>query len=182
MAPSAGLGVEYFRENSEQILADLKTHGCLWFRGFDLMKDEAGFRDWYEAVGLDPCLDPIHSSGLRKFLSKKDAMYEEVNKQSLRGHYIGLHNESTDQSGIHGRAETPLEDTVFAGAVHWYRLMVPHDNLDIRINVTELGPQHTSSVRVLTAWDRPPHEDYMDTVDVREREAGLEHPEEEVGA
>jgi len=95
VAPSAGLGVEYFRENSEQILKDLKTHGCLWFRGFDLMKDEAGFRDWYEAVGLDPCLDPIHTSGLRSFASQSDAIYEEVNKKSLSQHYIGLHQEST---------------------------------------------------------------------------------------
>jgi len=95
VAPSPGLGVEYFRENSEQIIADLKTHGCLWFRGFDLMKDEAGFRQWYEAVGLDPCLDPIHTSGLRSFASQSDAIYEEVNKQSLSQHYIGLHQEST---------------------------------------------------------------------------------------
>merc|ERR1719160_774125 len=44
---------------------------------------------------LNPCLDPIHSSGLRKFLSKHDGIYEEVNKQALAKHYIGLHNEAT---------------------------------------------------------------------------------------
>ena len=44
---------------------------------------------------LDPCLDPIHTSGLRKFASQKDGLYEEVNKQSLSQHYIGLHQEST---------------------------------------------------------------------------------------
>jgi hypothetical protein len=49
----------------------------------------------YEALGFDPCLDPLHSSGLRKFSSERDALYEEVNKPSLRGHYIGLHCEST---------------------------------------------------------------------------------------
>jgi len=49
----------------------------------------------HEALGLDPCLDPLHSSGLRKFASERDALYEEVNKPSLRQHYIGLHNEST---------------------------------------------------------------------------------------
>jgi hypothetical protein len=27
--------------------------------------------------------------------SRRDAVYEEVNKQSLAKHYIGLHNEST---------------------------------------------------------------------------------------
>ena len=44
---------------------------------------------------MEPCLDPLHSSGLRKFTSERDALYEEVNKPSLRGHYIGLHAEST---------------------------------------------------------------------------------------
>ena len=53
------------------------------FRGFDLMKDPDGFRTFWESLALDPCLDPIHSSGLRKFLSENDAVYEEVNKQSL---------------------------------------------------------------------------------------------------
>ena len=43
------------------------------------------------------CLDPIHSSGLRKFLSENDAVYEEVNKQSLSRHYIGLHQEMTER-------------------------------------------------------------------------------------
>ena len=49
----------------------------------------------YESLGLLPCLDPLHSSGLRKFASERDALYEEVNKPSLRQHYIGLHSEST---------------------------------------------------------------------------------------
>ena len=60
-------GVEYFREHSEDILAELEKTGCIWFRGFDLMKTEAGFRQFYEAVGLDPCLDPIHTSGYEVF-------------------------------------------------------------------------------------------------------------------
>ena len=59
------------------------------------MKTEQGFRQFYEAVGLDPCLDPIHTSGLRSFASQEDAIYEEVNKESLSRHYIGLHQEST---------------------------------------------------------------------------------------
>jgi hypothetical protein len=44
----------------------------------------------WETLGLAPCLDPIHSSGLRSFLSAKDGVYEEVNKQSLAKHYIGM--------------------------------------------------------------------------------------------
>jgi len=88
-------GASYFEENKVQIKADLLKYGAIWFRGFDLMKDVQGYRQMHEMMGLDPCLDPLHSSGLRKFASERDALYEEVNKASLRGHYIGLHCEST---------------------------------------------------------------------------------------
>ena len=88
-------GADYFRENKEMIRDKLLQHGAIWFRGFELMKSVKGHREMYEALGLDPCLDPLHSSGLRKFSSERDALYEEVNKPSLRGHYIGLHCEST---------------------------------------------------------------------------------------
>lgn len=88
-------GTEYFSKNKDKIRADLLKYGSVWFRGFDLMKSVKGHREMYESLGLDPCLDPLHSSGLRKFASERDALYEEVNKPSLRGHYIGLHCEST---------------------------------------------------------------------------------------
>jgi hypothetical protein len=42
------------------------------------MKGVAGHREMYEALELEPCLDPLHSSGLRKFASERDALYEEV--------------------------------------------------------------------------------------------------------
>ena len=90
-------GVAYFAERRDEIKDLLQKHGTVWFRDFDLMKNEEGFRAFWEALDLDPCLDPLHSSGLRKFLSKRDAVYEEVNKQSLSKHYIGLHNESTNK-------------------------------------------------------------------------------------
>ena len=48
------------------------------FRGFDLMKSVKGNREMHGALGLDPFLDPLHSSGLRKFASERDALYEEV--------------------------------------------------------------------------------------------------------
>lgn len=72
------MGVEYFTENKEQIRQDLLKYGAIWFRGFDLMKGVAGHREMYEALELEPCLDPLHSSGLRKFSSERDALYEEV--------------------------------------------------------------------------------------------------------
>jgi hypothetical protein len=90
-------GADYFTKNQVKLRADLLKYGAIWFRGFDLMKSVKGHRKMYEALGLDPCLDPLHSSGLRKFASERDALYEEVNKPSLRGHYIGLHCESTSK-------------------------------------------------------------------------------------
>jgi hypothetical protein len=88
-------GAQYFAKNKDRIRKELLKHGAVWLRGFDLMKSFNGYREMYEALGFDPCLDPLHSSGLRKFASERDAIYEEVNKPSLRGHYIGLHCEST---------------------------------------------------------------------------------------
>ncbi|KAL7558029.1 hypothetical protein ACA910_016480 [Epithemia clementina (nom. ined.)] len=89
------MGVQYFVDHKDEVRAALLQHGSVWLRGFDLMQTVQGFRQMYHALGLDPCLDPLHSSGLRKFASERDAVYEEVNKPSLRGHYIGLHCEST---------------------------------------------------------------------------------------
>jgi len=94
-AAENAMGAEYFSKNKVKIKAELLKYGAIWFRGFDLMKSVQGYRDMHEALGMDPCLDPLHSSGLRKFASERDALYEEVNKPSLRGHYIGLHCEST---------------------------------------------------------------------------------------
>jgi hypothetical protein len=74
------MGAAYFSENSEQIRADLLKYGAIWFRGFDLMKSVQGYREMHEAIGLEPCLDPLHSSGLRKFASERDGLYEEVSQ------------------------------------------------------------------------------------------------------
>tara|TARA_B110000305_G_C19414827_1_gene627401 strand:- start:1300 stop:1953 length:654 start_codon:yes stop_codon:yes gene_type:complete len=86
---------DWFASNREMLREELLENGSLWLRGFALPKSIAGHRELYESLGMTPCLDPLHSSGLRKFASERDAVYEEVNKESLRGHYIGLHMEST---------------------------------------------------------------------------------------
>ena len=77
-AADNALGAEYFSKNQKKIRAELLKYGAIWFRGFDLMKSVSGNREMHEALGLDPCLDPLHSSGLRKFASERDALYEEV--------------------------------------------------------------------------------------------------------
>jgi hypothetical protein len=88
------IGSEYFSKNKEMIRKELLQYGAVWFRGFDLMKSVKGHREMYEALGLDPCLDPLHSSGLRKFTSERDALYEEVRalasrRSSSRMHWTG---------------------------------------------------------------------------------------------
>jgi len=88
-------GFDYFVENKQMIMDHLKKHGAVLFQGFEVTKDPKGFREAWTALGLNPCLDPIHTSGLRSFLDQQNGVYEEVNKQSLAQHYIGLHNEST---------------------------------------------------------------------------------------
>ena len=74
-------GAQFFVDNKKKIRADLLKYGAIWFRGFDLMKSVQGHRIMYESLGLDPCLDPLHSSGLRKFSSERDALYEEVSQR-----------------------------------------------------------------------------------------------------
>ena len=75
------MGAEYFAKNKDKIKKDLLKYGAVWLRGFDLPKSVKGYREMYEALGLDPCLDPLHSSGLRKFASERDALYEEVSNR-----------------------------------------------------------------------------------------------------
>uniref|UniRef100_A0A7S4ST99 TauD/TfdA-like domain-containing protein n=1 Tax=Alexandrium monilatum TaxID=311494 RepID=A0A7S4ST99_9DINO len=91
----SGMEAEYFAQQREAIMEQLQRHGAILFRNFGMMKDAAGFRAMYEALQLNPCLDPIHTSGLREMVEKKDAVYEAVNKPSLAQHFVGLHNEST---------------------------------------------------------------------------------------
>jgi hypothetical protein len=71
-------GAAFFSDNADKIKEDLLKYGAVWFRGYDLMKSVKGYRAMHEALGIDPCLDPLHSSGLRKFASERDALYEEV--------------------------------------------------------------------------------------------------------
>ncbi|CAJ1339612.1 unnamed protein product [Effrenium voratum] len=86
---------EWFAAQREKIMKQLQEHGAIWFRNFESTQEADGFRAFYESLQLNPCLDPIHTSGLRAMEEKKHAVYEAVNKPSLAGHFVGLHNEST---------------------------------------------------------------------------------------
>mmetsp|Transcript_28870 Transcript_28870/g.47717 ORF Transcript_28870/g.47717 Transcript_28870/m.47717 type:complete len:477 (+) Transcript_28870:46-1476(+) len=90
-----GTEKQWVAAQKDKIMAQLQDHGAIWFRNFETTKQPDGFREFYEALQLNPCLDPIHTSGLRAMEEKKHAVYEAVNKPSLAGHFVGLHNEST---------------------------------------------------------------------------------------
>jgi len=83
----------YFRENKDQILADLQKHGAIVVRGFDLCKTPEGFERMWKALGMEACLDPLHSVAGRPVVSGKSAVYEAVNKPSRSKFYVGMHNE-----------------------------------------------------------------------------------------
>mmetsp|Transcript_112823 Transcript_112823/g.319576 ORF Transcript_112823/g.319576 Transcript_112823/m.319576 type:complete len:519 (-) Transcript_112823:126-1682(-) len=123
-------GRAYFAENRASILAGMQKHGAVWLRGFHSTKDIAGFRAFWEELGLLPCLDPIHSSGLRKFASERDAVYEEVNKPALAKHYIGLHEESSAR-----RAPAAAAFVSFKPASEWGGRFIVADGAEILANM-----------------------------------------------
>lgn len=92
---AAGSEEAFFAAKKQWFMEQLTDYGCLWFRNFKTTTDSSGFRSWYESLQLNPCLDPIHTSGLRNYEEKKDGVYETVNKPALSQHFVGLHNEST---------------------------------------------------------------------------------------
>lgn len=85
----------WFLANGKQIKDDMETYGAVVFRGFSLMKTQKGFEAYYEAIGMKPCLDPLHSVSARPTAdgNKNSAVYEAVNKESRKNFFIGMHNE-----------------------------------------------------------------------------------------
>lgn len=77
----------------EEILNTLAERGMVHFTGYALMKDAAGYHKFYDALGLDPCLDPIHSVAARPVSSAEHKIYEAVNKPSRSNYVVGMHNE-----------------------------------------------------------------------------------------
>lgn len=77
----------------EEIKELLKKNGAVHFTGYKLMQDAAGYHDFYDILGLDPCLDPIHSVAARPVSSAEHKIYEAVNKPSRSNYIVGMHNE-----------------------------------------------------------------------------------------
>ncbi|KAJ1629188.1 hypothetical protein T492DRAFT_594034 [Pavlovales sp. CCMP2436] len=83
----------YFNAHGPELRAAMLKNGAVLLRGFGLTKTPEGFQQMYQALGLVPCLDPLHSVAARPMVSKGSAVYEAVNKESRKNFFIGMHNE-----------------------------------------------------------------------------------------
>ena len=83
--------LKYFQENAMELKQKMQDHGAVVFRDFDLMKSQEGFQQFYEALGMKVCLDPLHSVSARPTVDgkKNSPVYEAVNKESRKNFFIG---------------------------------------------------------------------------------------------
>lgn len=88
---TAAAQLQYFRDNADALKRMMQDHGAVVFRDFDLMKTQPGFQDFYAALGMKVCLDPLHSVSARPTVdgSKNSPVYEAVNKESRKNFFIG---------------------------------------------------------------------------------------------
>mmetsp|Transcript_13835 Transcript_13835/g.19942 ORF Transcript_13835/g.19942 Transcript_13835/m.19942 type:complete len:419 (-) Transcript_13835:102-1358(-) len=87
--------LDYFKNNAMEIKQRMQDCGAVVFRDFELMKSQDGFQEMYKALGMNVCLDPLHSVSARPTVdgSKNSPVYEAVNKESRKNFFIGMHNE-----------------------------------------------------------------------------------------
>jgi hypothetical protein len=83
--------LKYFQENGTKLKEQMQAHGAVVLRGFDLCKEQEGFQQFYGAVGMKTCLDPLHSVSARPTVDgkKNSPVYEAVNKESRKNFFIG---------------------------------------------------------------------------------------------
>jgi hypothetical protein len=81
----------YFRDHAMEIKQKMQDHSAVVLRGFDLMKTQEGFQEFYNALGMKVCQDPLQSVSARPTADgKKDSpVYEAVNKESRKNFFIG---------------------------------------------------------------------------------------------
>lgn len=85
----------YFKENAMEIKQKMQDHGAVVLRGFDLMKEQEGFQQFYNAIGMKVCQDPLQSVSARPTAdgTKNSPVYEAVNKESRKNFFIGECND-----------------------------------------------------------------------------------------
>ena len=91
LAGDAKAQLAYFQSNAMPLKEKMQAHGCVVFRNFDLMKTQDGFQEFYGAIGMKTCLDPLHSVSARPTVDgkKNSPVYEAVNKESRKNFFIG---------------------------------------------------------------------------------------------
>ncbi|KAH8049977.1 TauD/TfdA-like taurine catabolism dioxygenase [Aureococcus anophagefferens] len=97
LAPPAGASkadeLAWLTEHADDVNAKLSSHGTVYLKGWELVKDAEGFRSAYEALNLSPCRDPLDAVSARPMVDKGSAVCEAVNKESRANFFIGMHNE-----------------------------------------------------------------------------------------
>jgi hypothetical protein len=83
----------YFKEHAMELKQKMEDHGAVVLRGFDLMKTQDGFQEFYSLLGMKVCQDPLQSVSARPTADgKKDSpVYEAVNKESRKNFFIGTY-------------------------------------------------------------------------------------------
>lgn len=83
--------LQYVKDHAMEIKTMMQEHGAVVFRDFDLMKTQDGFQQFYAALGMKVCLDPLHSVSARPTVDgkKNSPVYEAVNKESRKNFFIG---------------------------------------------------------------------------------------------
>lgn len=81
----------YVKKHARELKQKMEQHGAVVFRDFDLMKTSEGFQEFYGALGMKVCLDPLHSVSARPTVDgqKNSPVYEAVNKESRKNFFIG---------------------------------------------------------------------------------------------
>jgi len=87
--------LKYVKGNAIEIKTRMEDNGAVIFRDFELMKSREGFEEFYNALEMKVCLDPLHSVSARPTVdgNKNSPVYEAVNKESRKNFFIGMHNE-----------------------------------------------------------------------------------------
>lgn len=83
--------LQYVKDNAQQLKQKMQDCSAVVFRDFELMKTQEGFQDFYNALGMKVCLDPLHSVSARPTVDGKQnsPVYEAVNKESRKNFFIG---------------------------------------------------------------------------------------------
>jgi len=62
--------LRWLADHRDEVNAKLASHGAVNLRGWDLVKTPEGFQAAYEALGLEPCRDPLDAVSARTMFDK----------------------------------------------------------------------------------------------------------------